>query len=573
MRRTRDERMCKKEFRMRIVNRIKDLTPRERARVIEEILKERHNIPFSRRESLSRTTIYRWLKEFRESADAGSTLMGKVRCDLGRFRALTEKQEAALLRWRVENAYRTAADLQEELMNHESTCAYPPPSLSTIVRFLRAKGLARSVLVSGSKPQPKIRLAFEAEYPQQIWMADTKGPDVYVVDPKDSSRRVLARPICILDDHARYIVAGLYVINENEFVIMKLFCQAVLLYGIPEILYVDRGSSYRGKNLKRAAGLIGCNVIYTPKADAEAKGKIEKVLRTVHERFEHEMKASGKEAVTVEEYNQYLQAYIAQDYHRTVHSATRQTPEERFFAFPPNLRRWISKDNLMLIFLPCRTASVSKTGLIRVNNRKYLAQDALLWGKKVEVRYDHSDLTRVYVWYEDRYYGEANVFMEENDFLQREALLEKIQQRPEIIIPDAGQVPVYSRLERQLARYREEMENFDLNEQLAQSRQKKEQIRAAMLSGKPTPAPKTPVESGAFGVDAFLYLLMKLLRKKFTPSERLAVHTLWNAVGPIEEKLVRKTVGRLLGEEHPVEDVKGYLEEIRLAILTKNNNE
>jgi hypothetical protein len=61
---------------------------------------------------------------------------------------------------------------------------------------------------------------------------------------------------------------------------------------------------------------------------------------------------------------------------------------------------------------------------------------------------------------------------------------------------------------------------------------------------------------------------MKLLRKKFSPSERLAAHTLWNSTGPIDEKLVRCTVGQLLGDEHPIEDVRGYLEEIRLAVLT-----
>jgi hypothetical protein len=61
---------------------------------------------------------------------------------------------------------------------------------------------------------------------------------------------------------------------------------------------------------------------------------------------------------------------------------------------------------------------------------------------------------------------------------------------------------------------------------------------------------------------------MKLLKRKFSPSERLSCHTLWNSLGTLDESLVRKTVGRLLGEEHSTEDVKGYLEEIRLETLT-----
>jgi hypothetical protein len=189
----------------------------------------------------------------------------------------------------------------------------------------------------------------------------------------------------------------------------------------------------------------------------------------------------------------------------------------------------------------------------------------------VEVRYDPSDSSRIYVWHEEKYYGEAAVFTEENDFLQREILTEKVNGVPELTLPEITQVPIYGRLERQLARHREEMGAFDVNGQLTYNRQKKEEVRAALLSGKSVNTPLSPPSSpGTFEVDGFLYLLMKLLRKKFTPSERLAVHALWKSVGPIEETLVRKTVGRLLGEEHPVEDVKGYLEEIRLCILTKN---
>jgi len=274
MRRSYGERMKKKEFRMDIVNRIKDLTPGERAEMIERIVLERHAIPYSTKEILSRATIYRWLKELRESADMGTALLGKVRSDMGKFKALTEQQKESLKVWRFENPYRTLTDLREELMQHESTLSYPIPSESTIGRFLRDQGLSRSELLKGIKPQGKVRLAFEAEYPQQLWMADTKGPDVYVQDPENPGGKIAAKPVVIIDDNSRYIVAAAYVIVENEYVIMELFCQAILLFGIPEMLYVDRGSPYMGRSLKRAASLIGCNIVHTSKMDAAAKGKI-----------------------------------------------------------------------------------------------------------------------------------------------------------------------------------------------------------------------------------------------------------------------------------------------------------
>ncbi len=568
MRRSYEERKSKKEFRMNIINRIKDLTPQERALVIEEILAQKYTLPYSTKDELSKATIYRWLREFRENPDAETVLMGKVRSDRGAVRVLQEKQKDALKRWRYDNPYRTVEDLREELAFHAETTSDPLPSEATIARYLRSQGLSRKDLLRGLKPQMKVRLAFESDYPQQLWMADTKGPDVYVNDPAHPGQTVLAKPVVFIDDCSRYIVTAMYVIVENEYVIMELFCQAILLYGIPEMLYLDRGGPYRGKSLKKGANLIGCNIIHTAKKDAPAKGKVEKVLRTVHERFEQEMKAQGHDGIELNEYNRYLQAYIGQDYHRRVHSSTMASPEERFFALPAQHRRWISKDAVARIFLPVRTATVTKTGLVRVDNLNYLVNDACLWSKKVEVRHEYCDKSKVYVWYQDKFYGEAHVYIEENDFIKREELTAKINTPAEIILPQIGEVPLYGRLDRQLAKHREEMAAMDINEQLVQNRQKKEQVRAGLL--KET-RQHTAACATNFGVDEFIYLMMKLLRKKFTPSERLAAHTLWHSAGPLDEKLVRRIVGRLLGDEHPSEDVKGYLEEIRLAVLTNQD--
>lgn len=569
MRRSYEERKSKKEFKMKIVGRIKDLTPQARARVIEEILAQKHTIPYSAKESLSRTTIYRWLRQFRQDCDAETVLLGRVRRDRGTVKVLNEQQKDALKRWRYDNPYRSIEDLREELAFHAETNSDPLPSEATIARYLRSQGLARETLLREIiKPQAKVRLAFEADYPQQLWMADTKGPNIYVNDPDHPGQTVLAKPVLFIDDNSRYIVAAMYVIVENEYVIIELFCQAVILYGIPEILYIDRGGPYMGKSLKKGANLIGCNIIHTAPRDAPAKGKSEKILRTVHERFEQEMKALGKDGTCLNEFNMYLQAYICQDYHRRVHSSTGETPEERFFALPAHLRRWVAKDALARIFLPLKTAAVTKTGLVRVNNLKYLVSDACLWGKKVEVRYEYADKSKVYVWYQDKYYGEAHIYTEENDFIKREELTAKINTAAEIILPEVGQVPLYGRLDRQLAKHREEMGAMDINDQLVQNKQKKEQVRSELLK---EPAPFQRTQASNFEADEFIYLMMKLLRKKFTPSERLAAHTLWRSAGPLDEKLVRRTVGRLLGDEHPIEDVKGYLEEIRLAVLTNQD--
>ncbi len=572
MRRTFDERLSRKEFRMNIVNRLKDQTPYERGVMVDKIINEKHNIPFSKKDTLSRATIYRWLKEFNSGIDTGTVLMGKVRSDRDDFRILNEEQKDALMLWRYQNPYRTLEDLRNELMANDSTRFPYVPSTATIGRFLRSKGLSRSVLTKNEKPKVKIRLAFEAEYPQQIWMADTKGPDVYVKDPSDPDNMVRAMPILLIDDNSRFLIAAKYVIVENEQAVMDLFFEAVLRFGVCEILYCDRGGPYMGKRLKRAAAIIGCNVLHASRQDCEAKGKIEKVLRNCHERFEHEIMVNKDISPELDEYNKYLTAYISQDYHRVVHSVTKQPPEERFFSFPNHLRRWISKDNLMLIFLPVQKVKVTKVGLVRVNNLKYLVNDAMLWNKKVEIRYRDSEPHKVYVWYEDKYHGEAFVYTEENDFIKRQELMERITSVPEIILPDPTTVPKYSRLERLLYKYREEIETMDMNEQIMFCREKKATVRAALLK-KESANVSTEIKHGEYlEFDQLVHLLAKLLKKSFAPSERFAIHTLFSSLVSVDEGIVRNTVGKMLGNEVPTENLREYLEEIRLASLIDRNS-
>jgi transposase len=180
LRRTSRERLIKKAFKMAIILNLVDLLPRERAKAIQELTEREFNIPYSRKKGLSRATIYQWLKEYRQAPDPAEALLPKPRSDRGAFRKLSEPQKKALVRWRSENPYRTAEQLREELTAHAVTGEGPVPSPSTVARFLRSVGLDRKTLLAArrlsQKSPVKVRLAFEAPYPQRIWLADTKGP-------------------------------------------------------------------------------------------------------------------------------------------------------------------------------------------------------------------------------------------------------------------------------------------------------------------------------------------------------------------------------------------------------------
>lgn len=569
MRRLYHERLEKKAFKMSLVLQLRDLEPEERSRKIDELSTQTFAIPFSRKKTLSRSVIYQWLKDYAESHDPGQVLVSQERSDRDSFRTLSQAQKNALALWREQNPYRSVAELREELMAHPQTSQDPIPSESTLVRFLRSRQLERKRLLQRGTVKAKVRLSYESPYPQWLWLADTKGPNLWVVDPERPGKTRLAKPIVVMDDFARFVVAAHYVFEDNEALIMQLLRGALARYGIPNSLYVDRGSPYMGQSLQRAATLLGCKIIHTKPRDAPAKGKIERIMRSFYERLETEL-ILRQPPPTLEEANEYLAAFTSQDYHRRVHSETGQSPEERFFHFPPKYRRFVSQEVLTLVFLPCRRSKVSKTGLIHLNQREYLVPDATLYKQWVEVRCDLLKPTQVYVWWRDRYYGEADIYVAENDYVLRQEHLEKLSQLQESgSLPDAAYVPPYSRLERKLAEYRQEVAEGELNESLKQLLAKKEQIRAALTPvavispGSSQGPPKT--EAPEWGLDRCAHLMSTLLKRPLDARERLALATVWQHYGPWRETLVRQSVGCLLGEGHPVSDLMGYLDALRLA--------
>lgn len=102
--------------------------------------------------------------------------MPKERKDRNTFRRISGEQKKALVRWRSENAARSAGELRDEFLAHAITSQDPVPSAATIARFLRSVNLDRKTMRQGIPV--KVRLPYQAPYPQRIWLADTKGPNL-----------------------------------------------------------------------------------------------------------------------------------------------------------------------------------------------------------------------------------------------------------------------------------------------------------------------------------------------------------------------------------------------------------
>ncbi len=564
MRRTIDDRLQMRAFKMGVVLPLVHLSPGERSAMINELITKEMEIPGSQRKTLSRSTIYQWLKEFKECTDMDTLFMTKERSDKGTFPSLTTDQKEALLVWRGENPYRTARDLRNELLEHASTCKSPVPSESVIARFLRESGYSRKHMLQMQDPQ-KVRLPFEAEYPMQIWQIDTKGKYVKILDPADPQNEVEAKLIVIIDDNSRYVVMARYVIKEDTAAVVNMFRMAITMYGIPEVLYTDKGSPYIGHMLLKGAPIIGCRVQSTPIGDAPAKGKIEKNMQNFTNRLESEIKLLDK-TLSLQEMNEYAQAYTEQDYNLRIHSTTGEAPEARFGRLTCEYRRFISEEVLSLLFLEHKEAKVSKDGQIRFRKKNYLVPHVDLYGKKVTIRYQEDDLSRIFVWYKDQYINESHLHIPDNDFQKRMELKEKMGSfTTPTPLPTTENLPSYSRLQRLLLAQRQAVEEActnlpeSINLQLDICNTRKKELKQE-LQRKITP--QSAIHFDMFTGDAFQFLISALFKRELSANERNLIALIWHNKGPFTKEIVETAVGELLGKNHPTTDLKTYLENI-----------
>jgi hypothetical protein len=189
-----------------------------------------------------------------------------------------------------------------------------------------------------------------------------------------------------IDDFSRFIVCAKFYDNMRVEIIEDSLRNAVMKYGIPESAYLDNGSQYRSEWLKTACAKIEVKLIFTKPYSPEAKGKVEAFNRRI-DSFLSE--ASLTNAKTLEEYNELLDVWINEYYHKTPHSGTGGISPETAFKSDTRPLKFIEARKLRDAFLHSEIREVDKTGCISLQGRKYEAGLSLM-GRKVEVLFDPS---------------------------------------------------------------------------------------------------------------------------------------------------------------------------------------
>ena len=106
--------------------------------------------------------------------------------------------------------------------------------------------------------------------------------------------------------------------SETTLACMDVLKKIIEKKGKFEVLYVDKAGVYGGgkrqlfSNLKRACEELGIHVLFAN--SPEAKGRIERVFRTLQDRLIPEMRLAGVK--TRSQANRFLEKYISEDYRK-----------------------------------------------------------------------------------------------------------------------------------------------------------------------------------------------------------------------------------------------------------------
>src|SRR5207244_10713313 len=238
----------------------------------------------------------------------------------------------------------------------------------TINQHLRQRGLHRAALAG----QPRAFGRFEAARPNELWIGDVLvGP--FVPYPRTSTSR-RAYLFVLLDDFSRMLIHGRWVPDQNTRAGQDVLRAAIQRRGLPVQLHVDNGAPFSNAALQRSCAVLGIRLIHSRPYRPQSRGKQERLLRYIRERFLLEAEAQG--IASFQQLNDRFTAWAEQVCNTRVHAETGQTPIQRFtghgslHAVEPSLLREAFRWSVMRRVTT--TASVSLAG------NRYAVDEALL---------------------------------------------------------------------------------------------------------------------------------------------------------------------------------------------------
>lgn len=349
------------------------------------------------------STIERWLYAARRARDPIASLRNQVRRDIGRFPSLSVEAVQALTAQYREHPGWTAQLHADNLRVTLAACAgqRPCPSYASVRRYLKAQGLWRKrpprratdgALAARDRLEQREVRSYEVEHVLQLLHLDFHH----------GSRKVLTRrgewikPLLVgfIDDRSRLLCHLQWYAREGTEELVHGLCQALQKVGLPRSLMTDRGSAMISAEF--TAGLHHLGILHVPTLpySPHVNGKQENLWGRIEGRLLAMLE--GEANLSLEQLNLATQAWVTQEYHRTVHSELGCTPMQRYLAGPNVGRDCPGSDELRAAFrIEVKRRQRRSDGTVSLDGQRFEIPSHYRHLNDVHLRYARWDLSRV----------------------------------------------------------------------------------------------------------------------------------------------------------------------------------
>lgn len=254
-------------------------------------------------------TIQSWLTLYRRGGfDA---LYPKQRKDRGVTRSIPPAVATLIVNLKRERPGRSAAQIIEMLIDGGAIKA-TDFSASSVQRLLAAENLA------GPKMELTVpaRHRFRAASVNELWQVDAvHGPKLF--DP-GAGRATTVKIFGLIDDRSRLVTQLRGSFRERQEDFLRTLFEAIRVRGIPRALLLDNHGSFTGSDVKVVCAQLGIRLVYARPYDGAAKGKIERLWKTLRSRVLAEL--DMKLVKTLDDLNLRLMAWANGSYNQRPHA-------------------------------------------------------------------------------------------------------------------------------------------------------------------------------------------------------------------------------------------------------------
>ena len=301
-------------------------------------------------------TIEKWYLNYKKYGF--DSLVPKARADAGTSRKLDDGLQEQI-RYLKQNYPRMSAAAIYRQLGSNGSIVYGQVSESTVCRFVN------QVQAELRQTPHRDMRRYERPHINEVWCGDSSvGPKLTDTDGKKHRIYVIA----LIDDASRFITGADIFFNDNFVNLMSVMKSAIAKYGRPKVLNFDNGKSYRNRQMELLAARIGSTLSYCQPYTPTGKAKIERWFRTLKDQWMASL--DMRDFHSLDELRGSLSSYV-QHYNQSPHSSLHgQTPQDRFFSEPEQIRR-LADGQLETDFLLEIERRVSADSVIVIDQVEY----------------------------------------------------------------------------------------------------------------------------------------------------------------------------------------------------------